>query len=101
MCLNMPEFVASLEYELIKILNHLLHTLCNLVVQGIIIEGELIFYSKRIVWSGLNKGDYEVHLIRGDLLVSGSRIHQNKSWHRLYLTYSNILASHIIIGKHQ
>ena len=61
----MPVFIPSLEYEVIKVpLNHSLHTLCNLIVREIVIERELVFYSKYIDWDGVNKCGYEDHLIR-------------------------------------
>ena len=33
-CLNLPVFIASLEYKVIKIFNHSLHALCNLILRG-------------------------------------------------------------------
>ena len=63
-CLNVPVFTASLEYKVIKIFNHSLHTLCSLILRGAIIEGYLIFYSKYIDWDGANKWGNENHYIR-------------------------------------
>ena len=60
----MPVFIASLEYELIKMFNHALHTLKNLILRMIIIELELVFYSKYIDWDGANEWGYENHFIR-------------------------------------
>ena len=98
----MPVFIASLEYEILKILLNLpLSTLCKLIVRGVIKKGEFVFYSKDKGWGCANKWDYKDHLIRGKLIVSGSRIHQSKSWRGLLLIQSNVLASHIIMGKHQ
>ena len=52
----MPVFIASLEYERIKILlNHPLPTLCNLIVLGVIKKGELVFYSSNIDWDSATK----------------------------------------------
>ena len=59
-------FIPSLEYEVIKVLlYHSLHTLCNLIVREVIIEEELVFYSKHIDWEGINKWGYKDHLMRG------------------------------------
>ena len=37
----------------------------NLILRLIIIERELVFYSKYIDWDGANKWGYENHFIRG------------------------------------
>ena len=38
----MPVFIASLEYKVIKMLNHSLHTLSNLILRVIIIERDIL-----------------------------------------------------------
>ena len=40
--LNVPVFIASLEYEVIKLFNHSLHTLSNLILRVIIIERDIL-----------------------------------------------------------
>ena len=70
-----------------------MYSLCNLIVLGVILGRELVFYNNYIDWS------YEDHLIRGELIVFGSRIHQSKGRRRLFLRNSNVLASHIIMGN--
>ena len=61
----MPVFIASLAYDLIKILNHSLDPLYNLNLRVVIIKEEFVFYRKYIDWDSANKWGYEDHLIRG------------------------------------
>ena len=50
----MPVFIASLEYKVIKILNHSLDTFHNLILWVVTIKRELVFYMKYIACEGAN-----------------------------------------------
>ena len=50
----MPVFIASLEYKVIKILNHSLDTFRNLILWVVTIKRELVFYRKYIACEGAN-----------------------------------------------
>ena len=64
-----PVYLVLLLHRRCSNLNHSLHTLCNLIVRGIVIDRELVFYSKYIDWDDANKWVHEDHLIRWKIKI--------------------------------